>query len=187
MSRLRLSYTLLSLWSAGKQKEAAEAYLRMDSFATSRMKEGKEFDKYVAEVVEKEGRLPDELGGEKLPKASKPHHQVTVPYRISEDLEVDIKAEFDIWAEPVIIEIKDSLNSDSAEWTNKPQLSIYFLVAEIAGLKFTKAVLYRYDRVHHDYDRAVVWKSNHRIQEAKDLVNKYGPEIYEYFTKEGIL
>lgn len=186
MSKLRLSYTLLMLWDKGEKEKAAETYLHMDSFMTSRMKEGKAFDQYVAEVVTKEGKLPDELGGEKLPEGSAPHYQVTVPYKVGE-IEVDVKAEFDVWAKPTIIEIKNSVNSDSAEWTNTPQLSMYFFVAEVAKLGAKKAVLYRFDPIHHTYDRAVVWKSDRRIQEAKTLIEKYAIEIYEYFSKEGIL
>jgi hypothetical protein len=33
----------------------------------------------------------------------------------------------------------------------------------------------------------MVWKSVRRMEEARAMINKFGPEIHEYFTQEGIL
>lgn len=182
MSKLRLSYSLVSTWMKGKKDEAIELYLHMNDKETIAMRRGRDFDRYVEEVASVEKCLPAELGGKQL---TNPCCKYTLVVPIDERM--DLKVEMDIWDEPTIIEIKNSVARDSADFSNDLQLSFYFLAAELSNIKAEKAELYRFDPTTHKYDMSIVWKSHRRLQEAVDAINQYGPEIYQYFQEQGIL
>lgn len=186
--KLRLSYTLLRLWMDGKKDEIVPCYLRLETKMTPAMKRGKEFDKYVKEFVIKNrgkdhySKLPPELGGEKLFDPL-PSHTITVSYNDN----FDLKVEFDILVGDTIIEVKNSEARDSADFSNDLQISIYFLACELSGMNFSKGVLFAYNPLKRLYDRSIIWRSERRLQEAKQAIEKYGPEIHKYLLGEGVL
>jgi len=184
MTKLRLSYTLVRNWKEGRRDDCVKNYLHMDTFVSDRMRLGSEFDLKVEESLKVLSAFPPELGNIKW-ENPKPKLQITVDW--PEDKRFTVKGEFDAYSEPAIIEIKCSATRDSAEISNDDQLSFYFLLADIAGIKADYAKLFRYDPSTRKFDMSLVWKSVRRMEEARAMINKYGPEIYEYFTQEGIL
>ena len=183
MKKIRLSYTLIStfLRNADKNK-VIECYLRMDNYETVDMKRGKDFDLYTEAEVKKTNALPKELGSIKLNKPV-PKLQVTVSYNNL----FDIKIETDFWDDPDIIEIKNSRVRDSADFVTDLQLSLYFLVLELAGYHPKRARLYRYNPIYKDYDMAIVYRSQRRIDEARRKVEEAGPKIYKLLQEAGII
>lgn len=167
----------------GDKEGAIETYLRFDKPVSKAMQRGSDFDKYCKDYIAKNKKLPPELGGGKLSSAPLPGHQITVPYN---DM-LDLKVEYDCLDDMDIIEIKNSTYSDSAEFANTLQLPIYFLASELQGLGYKTAKLYRYDPSRKEYDMTIIYRNKRILDKAKEAIEKYGPEIYEYFKSEGIL
>lgn len=156
----------------------------MDTFVSDRMRLGSEFDLKVEESLKVTNKFPAELGSIEW-KDPKTKLQLTIDW--PEDPRFTVKGEFDAYSEPAIIEIKCSATRDSSEISNDDQLSFYFLLADIAGIKADYAKLFRYDPSTRKFDMSMVWKSVRRMEEARAMINKYGPQIWDYFIKEGIL
>jgi len=172
----------------GRKDEAISTYLRMDNMpVTAPMRRGADFDKYVEDYVEKNGKLPDEFNGVELNKP-KPKHTVTVDLPgFDKDMPISLKVELDIWDDPMIIEIKNSTARDSAEFSSDIQLSIYFYAMFLAGTEPKGADLYRYDPSRREFDVSRVWFSQRRFDDAHLIIQKHAPEIYKYFQEEGII
>jgi len=66
MITVKLSYSVLSNWSMGRQEEAVGQYLGKPLPATPAMELGKAYDELWSAHVTKTHRLPDELGGGEL-------------------------------------------------------------------------------------------------------------------------
>lgn len=187
MSKIRLSYSLLSSIQYGRRDDIVRQYLRIPGIVNDNMKRGLAFDKMVEKVVDETKMFPEEFAKLKL---NNPvcKLQATVEY----DKRFDIKGELDVWDSPVIYEIKNSIAKDSAEYSDTGQLDMYFLLSELVPndhplAKADRAWLYRWDPTYHKYDTSLVWKSARRVQQARDMIEKYGPQVYNILREEGII
>lgn len=171
----------------GRRDDVVRQYLRIPGEVNDNMKRGLDFDKMVEAEVDAKKQFPKEFNELKL-NAPLCKLQATVPYN---DL-FDIKGELDIWDSPIIYEVKNSITKDSAEYSDTGQLDIYFLLSELVPkdhplAKADRAWLYRFDPIHRTYDPSLIWKSQRRIQAARDMVENYGPQVYEILKSEGII
>lgn len=174
--KIRLSYTILKLWEQSRVKEIADLVIGKEIEKNEDMKRGFDFDLMVQETVKKEKRLPKELGGLKLnnPQVQK---KIEVPYNELADL-VGV---YDIYDEPIIYEIKSSKFS-SSDFLNDYQLDFYLLLAELSKLKVEKAILYRYDYLEKDYDKAILYNNKRSINEIKNRIDSLLPEIHNFIS-----
>lgn len=187
MSKIRLSFSLMSAIKYGRRDDVVRQYLRIYTEPNENMKRGLDFDRMVEAEVDATKKFPKEFNSLQL-TAPVCKLQATVSY----DERFDIKGELDIWDLPVIYEVKNSITKDSAEYSDTGQLDIYFLLSELVPKdhplsKADRAWLYRFDPIHHTYDTSLIWKSQRRIQAARDMVENYGPQVYEILKSEGII
>lgn len=193
MSDMTLSYSLVSAWERGDRERAVETFLHIDGgFRSRQMEAGSKFDKEVEEYVNKNKMLPESLGGMKL---KNPMCKLKIKERYSN--EIILSGEFDVWDSPNIIEIKHSAARDSADWIEEQQINWYFLLMDLwvathhdhdpkwNGAEM--AFLYRFDPVHRKYDRSIAYKSERRLNSAREQIEKVGTEIRNYFIQEGIV
>lgn len=180
---IRLSYSLLDLWKRGRKEEAIKLYLHVeDREPTPAMKRGIEFDRFVKETVDTEGRLPKELGGATLDRDVHTSEKVVVPFK-----GFDLSAEYDIRAGSDIIELKCSEVMDSAEYLTTLQLPFYLFTAHLTGIKPNRGMIYRYDPVHRLYDISIMYPNDRVYQEVSDEIDTHGREIVEYFREQGVI
>ena len=179
--KLRVSYSLLHLWAQGKTDDAVSTYFHMDRPTTQAMSFGRRFHEDVAKYIEKEGKLPEWLFTHEI-KKPQPELVVTVPYN---EL-FDIKAIFDCLDVPNLFEWKSGV-TNSLVWANTHQLSLYFLVAEIAKIKVEKAYLVHWNQYTKKGDFTIVWNNKSHIEYAKNMIDSYAPEIYDFFKNEGLI
>lgn len=174
--KIRLSYTILKFWEKNRLEDIVKEITGEEIEKNEDMKRGYEFDLMVQEVVKKEKRLPKELGGLKLnnPEIQK---KIEVPYNELADL-VGV---YDIYDKPVIYEIKSSKFS-SSDFLNDYQLDFYLLLAELSKLKVEKAILYRYDYLEKDYDKAILYNNKRSIEKIKNRIDSLLPEIYNFIN-----
>jgi len=179
--KLRISYTLLDLWSKGKTDQAIATYFHLPTPTNEAMRYGRAKHEEVAEVIEKTGQLPGWLSHIKL-NAPQPEKKYIVEY----NEHFDVSAILDCLDVPRLYEFKFS-TSDSLEWAGKGQIPFYFLVAELAGLKIDKAFLIRYDKSTKKSDFTIVWNSPDKVERAKNMIDSLAPEILDHFIAQGLL
>jgi hypothetical protein len=181
MKKIRLSYSLLSLWERGDIEGAIDTYFHLDKKGTEAMENGKRVHKEIEEHIKTYNTFPEWFFDYPLtlPETEK---EVVVSYNEM----FDLKGVFDCLdpVEKTLFEFKTG-NSDSLEWARTWQLPIYFLIAELGKIDIDKAILIRNNGKESDF--VVVHNSKRLRDKARNIVDSLGPEIYEYFTKEGLI
>ena len=182
MNKIRLSYSLISLWERGDIQGAIDTYFHSSKKGTQQMEDGRATHKEIAEYLEKFNCLPDYMnfsGHFTIPKVE---HAVTVPYNEI----IDLKGVFDCLEEPNLYEWKTGV-SDSLEWARTWQLPLYFLICEIAKVDVKTAYLIRYNQYQKQSDMVVVHNSTKLRDKARNIVDSLGYEIWQYFSEQGLI
>lgn len=182
MNKIRLSYSLLSYWKQGRHEDVFDTYLRLNTHTTPAMKRGIEFDEMVKVYAKTYKSLPPELGGVKLTNPQ-PALKIVQPYN---DM-FDLSAEIDVYDSPTIYEIKNSTARDSGDYANDFQVSMYFLLCDLAGLESRSAVIFRYDPTKKEFDTSIVHKSDRRLKDIKNIIDECGVPIYKYLEDRGVV
>lgn len=173
--KLRLSYTLLNLWRAGRIDDAIIYYFKLGGMTNKYMEEGKKWDEYVNKHVMEKGYLPEEFGGDKL---IKPRTQEKWE---AEYGDYEIVGVPDIVDETTLYEIKTG-GKDSGSYSIDFQVSMYLLLAELKKINIEKAYILHYDQVSNTKDRSLIWNSREEVDRAKNWIETIAPEIMAYFT-----
>lgn len=156
-------------------------YFHVGGMSTPQIEYGIKFHQDMADHIEKYNSFPDWFFGKdlKLPHCEK---EVVVDYN---EL-FSIKAVFDCWDIPNLYEFKTG-KQPSSDWCRTFQLPLYFLVADLAGIEVDRAFVIRYDQYHDNTDYSVVYNSKRKLEEARNLIDSAGPEIYTFFEEQGLL
>ena len=181
--KLRLSYTLLSLWDRGDIDGAIRTYFHMTRPITPQMEDGKRIHEEIAEHIQNFNTFPDWFFNHelKIPECEK---IVQVEYN---DL-FDLKGLFDCYdtVTEVLYEFKTGV-ADSLEWTRTWQLPLYFLLAEIAKIPVKYALLIHYNQYKKTTDYTIMHNTKLQRDYARNIVDSIGPDIHNYFTDKGLL
>lgn len=180
--KLRVSYSLLKLWQKGDYEGAVNYYFKLDPITSAAMEEGRAWDDLVCNEVNTTKKFPKEWGGEKV---ANPQTQLKLVVPYSD--EVDLVGQLDIYDDPIIYELKTGSSADSGDYANDFQISIYFLLCELSGLNAEKAIIKHFNQMKQTLDQSMVWKSKNQIEKAKNFVEGYSPEIYQYFEEQGFI
>jgi hypothetical protein len=180
--RMRVSYTLLNLWSKGKTDEAIQAYFHIErDFIPKAMKMGKDIHQEIADFVNAEKKLPPFLP--KLPLVNpQTEHRIVVKYN---EL-FDLSGVIDLLDEPILYEFKTGVN-DSLVWSSEDQIPFYFLLAEIQEIEIEKGYLVHFNQYNRTCDFTQVWNGKQMRERARNLIDSIGPEIHDYFVREGLI
>lgn len=177
MNKLRVSYTLLNLWKSGRVVEAVKFYFKLEQLKIPALEEGKKWDLYVQNHVDKFKKLPDEFGGDVL---TDPKTQVKLVVPFNEIC--DVVGVFDILDLKTIYEIKSGWSKDSGEYASDFQVSMYLMLAGIAEIDVDKALIVHYNQREKKQDRSLIWNTSFETKRAENLINTLAPEIHSYFT-----
>jgi len=179
-NKLRLSYSLLTLWNNGRWEDSVKMYLHLETIKSKAMADGLELHEKWAKEITKNKRLKLGEAGFKFknPKCE-------VKKIVSYNHRWDISGTFDILDGDTIYEMKSGVMS-SLEYLNTYQLPLYFLIAEIAGIKVEKGVLIHYNQHKKETDASVLWNNKRQIEKAKNFIDSLAPEIEQYFVINNI-
>ncbi len=180
--KMRISYSLLSAWMKGSVQEAVECYFRLEkTHSTLAMEDGRKIHKEIADHITKSHSLPDFLPKFALisPIAEK---ELIVPYNELFDIKVIIDC-LDI---PLFYEWKTG-GQDSIDWARTYQIPMYFLVLGMSGVKVDSAVLAHYNQKTKEKDFVIIHNSPTIIEEAKNFIDSTAPEIFQYFSDNGLI
>lgn len=183
-SKIRLSYSLISLAKRGQYDEAIKLYLHLeDREPTEAMERGTAFDRMAKEIALREHRLPDELGGIKLES-----NDITAGEKIIVEYgNYFLSAELDIRNGKDIIELKCSEVADSADWMTTGQVQFYLFIAKMAGTPMDRALIYRYDPAKREYDVSIAYPNERIFEEVQSDITIYGQQLLKAFTDKGVI
>ena len=182
MKKIRLSHSLIQLFERGDIQGMVDCYFHVDRVGTPAMEEGKKYHDEIAESIKNFKTLPNYMDFKAKFKDPKPEFEIVVPYN-----EIcDIGGRLDCVDSPILYEWKSGV-SDSLEWARTTQLPIYFLLCELNGTPVDYAYLVRYNQHKKETDFCIVHNSKKLRDKARNVIDSVAPEIYEYFTEQGIL
>jgi len=181
VKKLRVSYTLLSVWASGRTDDAVNIYLHKPMPKTRQMEEGIKWDEMQMKNIEKEKKLTKEFNSFAFidPKTQM---KLEIPY--NEKVTLVIKP--DVYDSPMIMELKTGKRSASS-YLNSKQLDMYGLGCHLAGLEVGKIVVIRYDQYKNEADWAFKYMDEGILDSARNYIDSLYPEIYEHFNNIGIL
>jgi hypothetical protein len=179
MNKLRLSYSLLSLWERGDIDGAVATYFHLDRPVNKAMVRGREVHREIEEYIQKHRKTPDWFFNWEF-DSPEPEKEVVVSYN---EL-FNLKGIFDCLDGKTLFEFKTG-NTDALAWARTWQLPIYFLIAELAEIEIEKALIIRHDFKESDF--AIVHNSQSKRDDARNRIDSLGPEIYDYFIQQGLL
>lgn len=173
----------MSLWERGMVDDAVSAYFHMDKTTTKQMEDGKKLHELIATHIQAYNSFPDFFFKYplKIPEVEK---EVVVSYN---EL-FDLKAFFDCYdgTQELLFEYKTGVQ-DSLTWARTYQIPLYFLIAELAGIKVSSAFLVRHNQYKKETDFVIVHNTPDKVEMARNYVDSIGPEIYAYFKQEGFI
>lgn len=180
-TKLRLSYSLMSAWLKGNPQEAVEIYFRVPRNLGEHVEDGKNIHEDIRAHVEKFNSFPEWLfkGSLTLPKCEMP---ITVEYN---EL-FDLKGVFDCYDIPTLYEFKTG-NQSALDWARTFQVPFYFLIAELSKTEVDRAYLIHYNQHFEEREYVMIWNTQKQRDKAREIIDSHAPEIYEYFTKEGLI
>lgn len=183
--KLRASFSLLSMFRRGQYEQAINSYLHRDKITSQAMEDGSMWDAKATEWADLYKKLPEEFGGDEL---INPQTQIRieVPYN---DL-CDLIIVPDILDENVLWENKTGNSKDSGDYATDFQMSMYFLGLELSGRKIDYGIYNHYNQYlplsEENPNRTIIWNTPQERQRAKNFIDTMVPEIFNYFTENGI-
>ncbi len=178
--RLRLSYSLLNLWTTGRHEDAIKLYLHQPLPQTRAMKFGKKFHEKVAFAINTHKRMV--VGNSKFEfKNPQTELKLIVPFNEKWDL----SGTLDCLDEDTLYEFKSGETS-SVDYANDYQVYFYFLLCELAKIPVEEAFLIHYNQFIKRADWVLVWNGEGQKEEARNYIESLAPEISDFFEKNNI-
>lgn len=181
LDKLRVSYSLLSMWERGQIDRAIATYFHAPMKATEPMKQGRTLHNEIEKHINKNKKLPDWLPKLQLYNP-KPEEKLIVEYSD----EFDISVVIDCLDEPNMFEWKTGV-TDSLTCANTKQIPFYFLACELAGVPVKKAYLVHYNQHEKTKDWTIIWNNKTARENARNYIDSIAPEIQSYFLEAGFL
>lgn len=84
------------------------------------------------------------------------------------------------------IEFKTGV-TDALEYASGYQIPLYFLIGHINAIKLDSGYIIHHNQYENKNDWCIVHNSPSMRKKAINLIESVGPEIYQFFEKEGFL
>ena len=183
MKKIRVSYSALNLCEKGKWDELVYLLFHVDRPITEAMEDGRKIHKEIEEYIIKYNSFPDWLfkGDLVLPKTEE-------KIVISHNDFIDVSGIFDCYdvATKTLYEFKTGVQP-STDWARTHQIPIYFYMMEKIGRECDRAFLIHYNQHTKQKDWTVIHNSPLQIEKAKNYIETFGNEIYNFMQNEGLI
>lgn len=182
-NKIRASYSFLHEWSKGNIKQALLGYFHVPHPTPSNYVNGKKWDTYATEYIEKHSKLPPEWGGNSFGvpvcqlKTLMPYNSLST-----------ITGVYDVYDHKtqVLTELKSGHSYSARQYAATMQIPLYLLVAEIAKIPIKRVDILRYNPQTDSCDRAVLIPNDRIIGKARNHLDTWIPEIHQYFETMGL-
>ena len=181
MKKLRLSYTLLSLWEKGRVDDAVRYYKKIPMEMTEAMIQGKEWDKKNSESIEKNKKFIKEFGDWKL---QNPKAQLKLEISYNEMLDLVIVP--DCVDGDILYEHKTGKRSATSYLSDK-QLGVYALGLKLSDIPIRQAYLIRFNQHTNKTDWAKKIIGDWVFDDTDNYIQTLAPEIHKHFSDINIL
>lgn len=178
--RLRISYSLLSLWERGQTDLATALYLHQEMPTTKAMADGKIIHQKIEEHLLEHHQLPDFLGANLPLIAPQPEEKIVAPYNDRWDLSGIV----DCLDNDFFLEFKTG-TTPAFYYAKKYQIPFYFLLLDLNKTPRKKAFLIKYNQHNQTSEVILFWKN--KIAEVRNYIDTLAPEIEEFFIEKGII
>lgn len=171
------------MWSSGRHEDAINLYLHLPTSLEGlvSIQEGSLWDQVIEKSIREEKKLPKEFGGLLL-NDPKPKLKIETPFGENYIL----VGELDCLDIPIIYEFKTG-KSSATEYASSWQIPIYFLLTHLEKIPVERAMIIHYNQ-HKKETEWVLLQNNEVIRNtAINVIETLGPEIYDYFEREGIM
>lgn len=176
----RASYSVLSMWKAGRYEDAVAAYFKLATFTNKAMEDGKEFHEQWQKETEETGCLPAVFGGQKL---QKPITEKKVVHHLEPWL--DLVGVIDCLDAPTVFEYKTGVTS-AAQYANSVQGGIYALLATLSEVYVERLEYHVWNQHTKKAEMAIVWISDTVLAEALEFVKTYAGEMHDYLMENDL-
>ena len=181
MKKLRLSYTLLTLWEQNNINEAIAYYQHKSTLFTEAIQDGRIYDQVWQEEIDTKKQVTI---GRTIIKFKNPQTQlkIEVPY-LDRFMLVGVPDTID---GDKIFEYKTGTTS-SLEYSDGHQLKMYFFLCGLKGIDIKTAIVARYNQYKDEADITIFHNTETQRLDAENYIQTLGSEIYFEFEKQGII
>lgn len=180
-NKLRLSWSFLNLWGQGRVNDALLAYFHVPRPTPPQYVNGRLWDEYCNNYINKHKTLPPEWGEDKL-KAPNTQIRLKVPYS---EL-CDLTGVFDVVDGKILYELKSGHSASARVYAGTMQVPLYLLMAHLNKQSFQKALVIRYNPKTNKQDRALLYPSERVFEKVRNYIDTLSGEIDAYFTKHDL-
>lgn len=181
MQKLRVSYSLLDIFSKGRVDDAVRMYLRLPGFTSPALEDGKLYHKRWEEEImaTKTIRIGRTVFNLKNPRTEEKH---LIPYNKWWDLSGVI----DCVDGDSFYEFKTG-KSTSLDYASSYQVPFYFLMYDLLKKPKKQAFIIHYNQHTKEGDVMKLWGGEMMLERAKNFIDTIAPDVYDYFKNAGLL
>lgn len=179
--KIRASWSFLNLWQQGRIDDALLGYFHVPRPTPTNYINGKLWDEYATNYINKHGKLPPEWGGDAL---KGPITQLKM--RMDYNELADLVGVFDVLSVGLdeLYELKSGHSMSARAYAGTMQVPLYLL---LGGPLIRKATIIRYNPKTDKQDRAIIYPTKRVLEKANNYLQTLIPEIYEYFISHNLL
>ena len=181
MKKLRISYTLLSLWHSKRFEDVVNYYIKAPTMVTDQMLEGSGWDQVIQDEVAKTNCLPKEFGGIKL---------IDPLCQLKLEVDLDDRNELvtvpDCVDSPTWYEFKTGSTSVE-QYAHTMQISMYSLVASLLDLPLERINIIHYNQYINEAEWYMVYNNKDLKNKAADYILAESENIRAFLESRGIL
>lgn len=179
-SKLRLSYSLLSVWQTGDYEQCALMYQHKTKPNVAQQGGLDMHDKWQSEI-QRNKRLvvKDRVFRFKYPLCE---HEIVQDFS---ELSI-VKGRIDCVDTGVVWEFKSG-GTSSLEYAQKDQLPFYFMLLKMGGNPPQYGKVVHYNQQSDEVDVSKVYYSEDLVEQAVNLCQTFEHDIYKFFSENNIL
>lgn len=178
---LIVSYSLINSWIRGNPDEAISTYFHLSTPVSAAVDYGLKWHDETAKYITEHKKFPKNVINASL---SDPKCEVVLEVPFNE--KVSLKGRLDVLDRDILYEFKTG-KLKAMQWANTMQIPMYFLMAELAGIEIKHAVIIHINQHKNTTDWCIVPNTPKKREEARNFIESYSTEIYDYFEKEGLI
>lgn len=182
---IRISFSISSTWKGGEgdYKKAVAMYLRLPTYTSPAMEEGKKQHELISEYVKKYGKLPEFFDNTPL---IKPVCEEKKEVMLTDDIQFVFIP--DCWNVKTILEYKFTKDTEGiSKYVASKQVESYAVGMAELGVEITKGEYLLADLVRKESARSIVWISPQTISETKQWLIEQASSFKDYLVQNNLL
>jgi hypothetical protein len=183
MTPFRISFTIASNWAKGNYKQAVASYLKLQTYTSEAMENGKKQHELIKIYVEKHGKLPEFFDNTPL---IKPVCEKKQEVMINDWVQLVFIP--DCWNVKTILEYKFTKDTDGiSKYVNSNQVELYALGMSKMGIEITRGEYLAADLIRKESSRAIIWISETTLKNTEEWLLEQAASFKHYLLENNLL